>query len=182
MLQKKISDWKILVLLKKIINSTLGEKGIPIGNLTSQLFANIYLNELDQFVKHHLCCSYYLRYMDDFLILDFSKKKLHQTKETIRNFLQNKLKLELHPKKANIFPVDKGVDFLGYIIYPYNNRFLRKSTIKRFLKRMRFYKRELIAGKISKKQFNSFLNSWLGYAGFANSYCLRKKVISKLLN
>jgi len=164
LLQKKIADQKALILLKKIIDSTPGEKGIPIGNLTSQLFANIYLNELDQFVKHRLRCRYYLRYMDDFLILDFNKKKLHQIKEIIRNFLQDKLKLELHPQKANVFPTYKGIDFLGYVVYNHY-KLLRKATVKRFLKRIK-----------NKPLLGTSISSWLVYARFADSYRLRKKI------
>ena len=105
LLKKKIADQKVLWLIKVIIESSNKEfgSGIPIGNLTSQLFANVYLNELDQFVKHKLLIKHYIRYMDDFLILDFEKKKLHQIKSEIQEFLRNKLKLGLHPKKANIF-------------------------------------------------------------------------------
>lgn len=118
-IKRKIADSKTLRLIEEIINSGHSKKvfenlfdfrvkGIPIGNLTSQLFANIYLNELDQFVKHRLREKFYIRYMDDFLILSYDKKKLRQIKEEIRKFLREKLKLELHPKKANIFPVEKA--------------------------------------------------------------------------
>lgn len=158
---KKIKDERVLWLIKQIIESD--SPGVPIGNLTSQLFANIYLNELDQFVKHRLCCRYYLRYMDDFLILDFNKKKLHQIKEIIQNFLQDKLKLELHPKKANVFPINKGIDFLGYVVYNHY-KLLRKATVKRFLKRIR-----------SKSLSAASISSWLEYVRFANSYRLIKK-------
>ena len=180
LLKKKIADQKVLILFKKIIDSIPSEKGIPIGNLTSQFFANVYLNELDQFIKHCLRCRYYLRYMDDFLILDFHKKKLHQTKEIIRGFLKDELKLELHPQKTNIFPTNKGIDFLGYVVFDHY-KLLRKSTVKRFLNRTKFYKRKLIERKISKKQFNFSLNAWLGYAGFANSYQLRKNLKRRLI-
>jgi hypothetical protein len=108
--------------------------GLPIGNLTSQLFANIYLNELDQFVKHQLRIKYYLRYMDDFLILGYNKKELWKIKNRIQEFLANCLKLELNPKRLIIQPANKGIDFLGYIVFP-NYQLLRKSTVKRYLKK-----------------------------------------------
>ncbi|MCX6702628.1 MAG: RNA-directed DNA polymerase, partial [Candidatus Wolfebacteria bacterium] len=129
MLCRKIPDEDILWLLREIIRSN--PYGIPIGNLTSQLFANIYLNELDHFVKRILKEKYYIRYMDDFLILGLDKKHLHEVKELIKIFLCDRLKLEMHPKKAEIFPIDRGIDFLGYVIRG-NRRLLRKSTVKRF--------------------------------------------------
>lgn len=172
LLQRKIADQKVLWLIRIIIESSNKEsgKGIPIGNLTSQLFANIYLNELDQFVKHKLQRKYYLRYMDDFLILYFDKKKLHQIKEEMKRFLWRRLGLELHPKKANIFPAEKGIDFLGYKIYE-NYKLLRKSTVKRFIKRIKFCPQE---------KFNQSLQSWLAYAEYGNSWHLRQNLSEKL--
>lgn len=169
-IHRKIGDKKTIWLIKEILNSSYDKEpgvGIPIGNLTSQLFANIYLNELDQFIKHKLKIKYYLRYMDDFLVLGVNKKELHQNKEKMREFLREKLKLELHPKKANVFPVDKGIDFLGYRIFR-NYRLLRKSTVKRFIKRIR-------KGKFN----NQSIQSWLGYAKFGNSWRLRKNLSQK---
>jgi len=189
-IQKKITDNKVLRLIEKIIKSSYDRKiyqnlfevrytGVPIGNLTSQLFANVYLNELDQFVKHQLRERYYLRYMDDFLILDYDKKKLHQIKEIIREFLKSRLKLDLHPKKVNVFPADSGIDFLGYLICG-THRLLRKSTVKRFIKRTKKYKKQITGGKMSQEKFNQCLQSWLAYAEFGNSRRLRRKVFEKL--
>ena len=188
LLRKKIRDNDILWLLREIIESNPkarpqrlassscdGGRGIPIGNLTSQFFANIYLNELDHFVKRELKERYYMRYMDDFLILGADKKHLGQQKERIRAFLTEKLKLELHPKKAEIFPIDKGLDFLGYVLRD-NKRFLRKSTVKRFIKRRKRDAKLLARGKISKEFVESSEKSWLGYAKFGDSYQLREKL------
>jgi len=182
LLKKKIADKKTLWLIKKILDSSYDKKlgvGIPIGNLTSQLFANIYLNELDQFIKHKLHLRYYLRYMDDFLILGFGKKKLHGTKVQIREFLKNQLRLKLHPKKANIFPANKGINFLGYWSFG-NYRLLRKTTIKRFIKRMKKYQKMLNKKVLSKGKFNNSLQSWTTYAHFANSYKLIKTLSNEL--
>jgi len=139
-IQKKISDKKTIWLIREILESTCEEpgKGIPIGNLTSQLFANIYLNELDQFVKHRLRVRYYLRYMDDFLILGKEKSYLWGILREIQKFLNNNLSLKLHPKKVQILPVRKGIDFLGYRVFK-DYRLLRKSTVKRFIKRTKVY-------------------------------------------
>ena len=85
---------------------------MPLGNLTSQFFANIYLNELDYFVKHTLRAKYYIRYVDDFVILHNSKEKLENWKSEIERFLKDKLKLELHPQKSRIIPLSKGIYFV----------------------------------------------------------------------
>ena len=181
LIKKKITVGRTLWLIEKILNSSEEKPGvgIPIGNLTSQLFANIYLNELDQFVKHGLRARYYIRYMDDFLILDFDKRELRQIKKEIREFLKNKLNLELHPKKANIFPVEKGIAFLGYQIFG-THRLLRKSTVKKFIKRTKFYQRRLREGLMSPEKFNQSLQSWLSYTGFGKSWRLRKNLSERL--
>ena len=153
--------------------------GIPIGNLTSQLFANIYLNELDQFVKHQLREKHYLRYMDDFLILGYDKRELRGIKKQFQEFLWDELKLKLHPKKANISPANKGVDFLGYLIFK-NYRLLRKSTIKRFERRVKIYKKKLNKELMSKEKFDNSLQSWNAYAEFGSSWRLRKVLEEKL--
>jgi retron-type reverse transcriptase len=181
-IKRKITDKKVIWLIEEILNSSY-EKGpgigIPIGNLTSQLFANIYLNELDQFIKHKLRIRYYLRYMDDFLFLNDNKKELHEIKKLVQEFLEDKLKLELHPKKANVFPINKGIDFLGYQILG-NYRLLRKSTVKRFIKRTRMYQKMLNKKLLSEEKFNNSLQSWIAYANFANSWGLRKNLSEKL--
>jgi len=181
LLKKKIAEKKVLWLIEIIIGSSNKEsgKGIPIGNLTSQLFANIYLNELDQFVKHRRREKFYIRYMDDFLILGYDKEMLHNLKQAIKEFLSEKLALTLHPKKANIFPVRTDIDFLGYRIFG-NYRLLRKSTVKRFIKRTRMYQKILNKKFISEEKFNNSLQSWLAYAKFGNSWRLRKNLSEKL--
>jgi retron-type reverse transcriptase len=119
-----------------IIDSYINNYGMPIGNLTSQLFANIYLNELDHFIKDKLGIRCYVRYMDDFIILDTDKKRLFKIRNLIKEFLEQKLKLKLHPKKSEYFPISKGIDFLGYVVF-YDYILLRKSTVRRFKKRLK---------------------------------------------
>ena len=181
LVKRKIRDKKVLWLIKKILSSSYKEIciGIPIGNLTSQLFANIYLNELDQFIKHGLRIKYYIRYMDDFLVLNYTKRDICQTKEKIQNFLQDKLELELHPKKADISPREKSIHFLGYQIFS-NYLLLRKKTVKRFIKRTKVYQKKLIRKLINKQKFNNSLYSWIIYAQFANSWRLRRNLSEKL--
>lgn len=181
LIKKKIKDTKVLWLIEVIIESQKGEKGIPLGNLTSQLFANIYLNELDQFIKHKLREKHYVRYMDDFLILSYDKKYLHSIKEEIRCFLIKELKLELHLAKTNVFPIKQGINFLGYRVFP-AYRLLKKSTVKRFSKRMKVYRRKMKQGLMSKAKFRNSFCSWMSYAEFANSWHLQKKYISAFVD
>jgi hypothetical protein len=169
LLRKKIKDDDVLWLLRQIIASN--QHGIPIGNLTSQLFANVYLNELDHFVKRELRERWYLRYMDDFLVLGSDKRHLLECKERIRAFLRDRLKLQLHPKKAEIFPIDPGVDFLGYVVRR-GKRFLRKATVKRFLKKKRRYEAMARNGKLPEQVLENACASWRGYASFADAHRL----------
>jgi hypothetical protein len=173
LLQKKIKDENILWLLHGIIASN--PDGIPIGNLTSQLFANVYLGELDNFVKRELHEKYYLRYMDDFLILGTDKKRLREIKSSITIFLRDRLKLTMHPRKAEIFPIDCGIDFLGYVLRD-GKRFLRKSTVMRFMKKRRRYATMVERGKMDERFFESAVASWRGYAAFARAHKLMEKL------
>ena len=106
---------------------------MPLGNLTSQFFANVYLNELDFFVKHKLKIKYYIRYVDDFVVLHYSKQQLKIWKEKMNQFLKNELKLELHPEKSKIVLLGGGVDFVGFRNF-YQFKLLRKrNRVRRLL-------------------------------------------------
>lgn len=153
-------------MLKEIVDSF--PSGIPLGNLTSQVFANIYLNELDQFVKHRLNIKYYLRYADDFIFLSCSSD-LNQWIKSIEQFLWNNLKIELHPKKIILRKLDWGIDFLGYIVLPHY--ILPRTNTKR-----RIFKK--LSEKINKPHFNQSFQSYLGYLKHANSF----EVITELKN
>lgn len=134
---KKIFDPKLFELVQKIIVSfeTAPGKGLPLGNVTSQLFANVYLNELDQFSKHALKTKYYIRYCDDFVFLHNSRELLRVHISMIQKFLKDKLSLELHPQKVEIRNLGSGVDFLGYVSLP-RYRVLRTKTKHRLLTRV----------------------------------------------
>jgi len=125
----------ILNLLKEILSS-FEPNGLPLGNLTSQLFANVYLNELDQFVKHKLKIRYYIRYADDFVMFSESKDYLECLVPIMKDFLQNELRLTLHPDKVFIKTLSSGVDFLGWVNFP-DHRILRGKTRKRMFKRIK---------------------------------------------
>lgn len=137
-LEKSIIDKDIFRLLVEIIEShdpgKIG-KGLPLGNLTSQLFANIYMNEFDQFVKHKLKLRYYIRYTDDFVILDEKRQALEEVVPTVSHYLQSHLKVSLNPDKVFIKTLASGVDFLGWVHFP-DHRILRTSLKRKILKRI----------------------------------------------
>ena len=180
-ISKRIKDKKVISLVYRLIDSDhsyLGlKKGIPIGNLSSQLFANIYLNELDQFVKHKLKIKHYYRYVDDFLILSNSKKQLNKVIYEIRCFLKNDLKLKLPSKKTNICLTKDGVDFVGYKIYLDYIK-LRKSNIKRFIGRTKNNIYLYNKCKLDENNLESSICSFLGYAKHANAYLISKKLFN----
>ncbi len=140
-LRRHISDDRTLVLLQTIIESFcstpgVAQKGLPLGNLTSQLLVNIYMNEFDQFVKHDLKIKYYVRYADDFVVFSHDRESLRKTLPYIEVFLRDTLKLEMHPNKVSIATLASGVDFLGWVHFP-NHRVLRTATKRWILKALR---------------------------------------------
>ncbi|MES2059523.1 MAG: reverse transcriptase/maturase family protein [Patescibacteria group bacterium] len=142
LIQKRIKDEKLLCLIHQIIASfaVSSGKGLPLGNVTSQLFANIYMNELDQYAKRVLKAKYYARYCDDFVIVSDSKKYLEQCIVDIEVFCKNTLLLDLHPNKIIICKTSGGIDFLGYVLLPHRRvlRFRTKARMLRKLKKIKF--------------------------------------------
>jgi len=174
-----ISDGRIILLLKNVIDSFSSEKpgiGISLGNLTSQLFANIYLNKLDQFIKHKLGTKYYLRYADDFVILSENKKWLRMQIRMIQEFLWNDLKFELHNNKVFIRKFNQGIDFLGYVVLPHY-RVLRTRTKRRIFRKIRQKRLDFENGKISEESFNQSLQSYLGILKHCYGHKVKKRII-----
>jgi retron-type reverse transcriptase len=132
-IKRKIGDKKILAVLRNIIFSCGGESNLPIGNLTSQWMGNVYLNEIDHYIKEVLHCRAYLRYCDDFLIFDNDKSKLHETKQKIETYLLDHL--NLHFSKASVYPTLRGVTFVGYRHFK-KFMLLRKCGGKKMLRRI----------------------------------------------
>ena len=161
LIESKIDDEQALELLRTIILSHGAEigKGIPLGNVTSQLFANIYLHELDWFMKQTLGIRHYLRYCDDFVIVSTDKEYLESLIEPTRTFLKNSLKLQLHPHKVSIRAWHQGIDFLGYVLLPYATT-IRTKTKQRMLLRVN----------------ENNLSSYLGICSHANGYRLSQVV------
>ena len=151
---------------------------MPLGNYTSQFFANVYLNEFDYFVKHILKARYYMRYVDDFVILHKSRKVLELHKERIIKYLEC-LKLELHSDKSNIIPLRNGVTFLGYRIF-YYYKLLRKKNIKTFNRKFEKILKSYENKELTKEQIIEQLQGWFGYAQWANTYKFREEINKRI--
>lgn len=180
-LERKIKDANVLWLIKVILSNHASEfagKGMPLGNLTSQFFANVYLNDLDQFVKHVLKAKYYIRYVDDFIIFHRDKSLLMAWKLQIDNFLKTSLKIELHPEKSRIIALKNGITFLGFRIF-HKYKLLKKSNARRIWKRLDAFKKKYDNCTMSQEQIARSLEGWIAYARFADTYNLRNRVINR---
>lgn len=177
LIKKKIQDDNIIWLIAKIIKSFEKEKdrGLPLGNVTSQLFANIYLNELDQFIKHKLKVKYYVRYCDDFVILSDNNQNLEKFISQIRDFLKQTLKLVLHPDKIIIRKYHQGIDFLGYVVFPHY-RVLRTKTRQRIFGKIKKRHQDLQDSLITEKFFNQSLQSYFGILKHCFGYKIKKRM------
>lgn len=186
LLARHIACPKTLNLCEEIIASAsekgdLSPRGIPIGNLTSQLWANVYLHELDLFAKHQLKAIHYARYMDDFVVLHHDKAWLHYARQEIEAFLDKQLRLHTNDK-TQIFPValnhGRGLDFLGYHIWPTHRR-LRKSSIRRIHNTMRRFQKLYARGEVDLDEIRQSVVSWSAHASHADTYGLQHKLFSQ---
>lgn len=184
LVRRRVCCKKTLGLIDSIIDSTaapgdLAPAGVPIGNLTSQLFANVYLNELDEYVKHTLRERYYIRYMDDFCVVHHEKDHLQKIRKDIEDFLWSQLRLKTNAK-TQVFPLGdkhgRALDFLGYRIWT-THRKLRKSSISRITKKLRSFQRKYAAGLVDMKRIQQSIKSWVAHASHASTYRLRKKLL-----
>jgi retron-type reverse transcriptase len=173
LIHRHVRDEKVFRLISLVIESYASDdaktKGIPIGNLTSQLFANLYLNELDHFIKKKLRVRCYVRYMDDVAIFGMDHAWLVFVRDAIQEFLATRLRLSVHPRKVSIRPVLGYVDFLGYRIALRGYRQLRRSTVRRFVTRLKSER-----GEEAKREA---WRAWNSYAGFAKARHLRMKML-----
>lgn len=161
-LEKHILDKDTVGLLKEIICS-FKPNGLPLGNLTSQILSNIYLNEFDYFVKHKLKVKYYIRYADDFVVLSENKSYLIKLIFPIKHFLQNRLKLTLHPEKIFVKTIYSGIDFLGWVNFS-DHKVLRHITAKRTFRRLK------------ENSSLETLNSYLGLIKHGNTHKIRARM------
>lgn len=164
-LRAHIPDPSIIWLLENVIKSfsVSTSRGLPLGNLTSQLFANVYMNRFDQFVKHQLKAKHYVRYADDFVLLSHVKEALVDIIPQIDDFLKNNLKLSLHPKKVSIKTFASGVDFLGWVHFP-DHRVLRTATKHRMMKR------------VKENPKKAVVQSYRGLLSHGNAFKLKKEL------
>lgn len=178
LLRKKITDPDMIWILDLIIDSSPeGEKGIPLGNVTSQDFANIYLNEVDQYCKRCLGVKYYTRYMDDIVIVTPTKEAAQDYLAKIKKFLNEKLNLETN-SKTKIFPMEQGVNAYGFKIWT-THRLLRDQSKRAMKRRIKAMDAKFKRGELQEKDVLKGVNSWLGHARHSNSYNLAKKVFKK---
>lgn len=187
LLKKKIKCRKTLWLLYLIIDSSPTgisgmpgdtERGIPLGNVTSQDFANITLNEVDQYVQRFLGIRYYTRYMDDMIAIVDGKDKARELKRNMERFLINRLKLEANPKKSQIFPLKQGVNAYGYKIWT-THKLVRDDSKRAMKRRIKAMDRKLQSGQMELEDVTQAVSSWLGHARHSNSFNLCKKIFAK---
>lgn len=196
-LKRKIRDDDMVFLLDKIVNSSetnfglppgkspgevkrsdrVSEKGMPVGNLSSQMFANLYLNELDQYCKRTLGIHFYVRYMDDVIILHQDKDQLHEWKRIIDTFLKEKLQLDLNEKTC-IRPITLGVEFCGYKIWNTHIK-LRKSTALKMKRNLKKLQKEYAAGEVTVEEAKQTISSYLGILKHCDSYSLKRTIFGE---
>ena len=193
-LARVIGDPRLLVLMNHILAShSEGQRmvwgddlfsvrrigrGLPIGNLTSQFWANVYLNALDHFVKHELRCKGYVRYMDDFLLFGHNKAELKAQGSLIKKWVRGHLRLEVHPDKYHLHATRSGVDFCGFVLFSNGRIRVRSQTARRFHKRHRYQLRLAVAGELNFEKVRAGVAAWIGHVSHAQSYGLRRVVLS----
>lgn len=193
---RTIKDKAVLRLLEKIIKSEdtkfgipLGDHfyeqervdgvGMPIGNLTSQLFANVYLNEMDQYAKHDMRVRHYIRYMDDIVILHKDKSILKDILIESDLFLQTELHLQIN-NKTRIDNINHGVEFVGRRIWPTHIK-LKKETVKNMRKRLKYIKKQFALGEVGTDEVRAVLSSYLGLLKHTDSNRLKKKILKEFV-
>ena len=181
-LRRKVSDERFLALIRRILDNhetVIARKGMPLGNWTSQFFANIYLNELDQHVKHVLKIKHYIRYVDDFVLFHRNARVLDNYRASIDAFLTTHLALRLHPTKCRVIPLHRSVLFLGFRLFPYHI-----LVQKRNLRKLRTRTARLIAeyrnGLVRKEDVLGSFDGWCAYAGEADAYKLKEQLRERM--
>lgn len=178
-MENYVKDTALLSFTKILIfdNREENEPGIPIGNYTSQFFANIYLNELDQYIKHELKIKYYVRYMDDFILLAKTKEECKVLKEKVELFCSQRLKLELN-HKSRYYPYKFGLNFCGYRIWT-THRLLRTNSKTKIKRCVKTWNKLWMLKKINFNSVTQSLNSWMSHASHSNSYKLKQSILKK---
>jgi len=154
-------------------------RGLPIGNQTSQFWSNVYLNELDKFVKQALHCPAYLRYCDDFLLFADDKPTLRHWRREIEAFLVS-LRLRLHARKSPIYPVTSGIPFLGFLVFPGHRR-LRRDNGVYFERRLKRLLGRYVAGEISREELDASIRGWVAHAAHGDTWRLRWSILRRFV-
>ena len=196
-LARKIGDPDVMWLVDLILSSGVGvlsgeydmvwfpgddlfavqrPRGLPIGNLTSQFWANCYLNPLDHFVKRELRCRGYVRYVDDFLLFADGKRRLWGWKRSLQEFLAG-LRLALHERESTVYPVENGIPFLGFRVYPTHRR-LKRANGAAFARRLRRAYAALARGELTHEDLNRRVQGWVAHAAHGDTYRLRRSLLS----
>jgi len=179
LIKRKIKDTNVLWLIKTIVDSSPTNPGLGIGALTSQLFANVYLNHLDHYAKEVLQVKNYVRYMDDVVILHPDKKYLHGIRKDIESFLWSDLRLKTNGK-TQVIATNRGVTFLGYRVWS-THRLLKGQSKRRIKRKLRLFMKLYSKRKIQLDEIRASIHSWLGHVKHCNSYNLRKKIFDDLV-
>ena len=180
LLRKNIYCDRAYALLCTIISMAecMGDKGLPLGNATSQMFANIILNEVDQHAKRNLGIKYYVRYADDIVMIVNGRNEAHKVLKEISDYVTTKLNMQVNEKKSKIFPIAQGVNTVGFKIYP-THLLLRNDSKKKIKRKLSKFKRLLIERKITTEKVEQIMNSWLGHAKQCNYWNFLCKLLNK---
>jgi RNA-directed DNA polymerase len=195
-LARKIADSDVMWLIDRILESGAGvleyeydmvyfpdddlfaslrPRGLPIGNLTSQFWANVYLNELDQWIKRRLGCRGYVRYVDDFLLFSHDKAQLWRWKQAIREFLAG-LRVTLHERESTVYPIKNGIPFLGFRVYPTHRRLKRRNALA-FARRLRGHYRDVARGDMTFEELTVRIGGWVAHAAHGDTWGLRRSLL-----
>lgn len=168
--RKKIKDNDVLWILDEIIDSgaEVDEVGLPLGNTLSQLCANVYMNELDQYCKRYLGYKYYVRYADDIVIVSPNKDKAQEAKQLCISFLEERLNMQANPKKTQIFPINQGVNCFGFKIYR-THKLLRDDSKKKIKRKIKKMPHLIAEGRMTVEKANQMLGSWCGHASYGST-------------
>ncbi|MCG3141088.1 MAG: hypothetical protein HDKAJFGB_02258 [Anaerolineae bacterium] len=157
--------------------AALRPRGLPIGNLTSQFWANVYLNRFDHFVKRELKCAGYVRYVDDFVLFDDDKARLREWGARVMAYLAT-LRLKLHEARAQVSPVTHGIPFLGFRVYPTHRRLKRRSGVN-FQRRFKMLRDQMARGELDFARLDASVQGWLNHARYGDTYGLRRSILSR---
>jgi retron-type reverse transcriptase len=199
LLCRRISDQKIRRLIRLILESGVGvlkeeydmvyfpddnlfavtrPRGLPIGNLTSQFFANCYLNEFDHFVTRQLRCKAYVRYVDDFLLYHNDRGRLWQWRDAIIERLA-RLRLTLHENKAQVRPTTEGIRFLGFVVYPTHRLLLRRKGVA-YRRRLKVMLRAYSRGEMAQDALKQSLIGWINHVRYGDTWGLRRDLLREV--